>query len=75
MCTHAILGDTEVDHGLTYVDFSRILAIEQLFVGQGCSLDRLTTKLSKGLKLKKIVEEDDRLQMLYEETNRFYDLL
>jgi hypothetical protein len=52
------------------------LAIEHLFVGQGCSLDRLTTEISKGYKLKKILEEDNRLQMLlYEETKRFYDLL
>jgi hypothetical protein len=47
------------------------LAIEQMFVGQGFSLDRLTTEISKGYKLKKRLEEDNRLQMLYEETKGF----
>jgi hypothetical protein len=74
------LGNEEKEHGLTYVGltyvgFSRILAIEQMFVGQGFSLDRLTTEISKEYKLKKRLEEDDRLQMLYEETKRFYDFL
>jgi hypothetical protein len=69
------LGADEKEHGLTYVAFSRILAIDQMFVGQGCSLDRLTTEISKGFKLKKRLEEDDRLQILYEETKRFYDFL
>ena len=69
------LGKEEKEHGLTYVAFSRILAIEQMFVGQVFSLDRLTTDISKGYKLKKRLEEDERLQMLYEETKRFYDFL
>jgi hypothetical protein len=69
------LGKEEKEHGLTYVAFSRILAIEQMYVGQGFSLDRLTTDISKGFKLKKRLEEDDRLQMLYEETKLFYNLL
>jgi hypothetical protein len=57
-----------------FKNIEQILAIEQTFVGQGCSLDRLTTEISKGYKLKKRLEEDDRLQMLYEGTRRFYDL-
>ena len=69
------LGKEVKEHGLTYVAFSRILAIEQLFVGQGFSLNRLTTDISKGCKLKKRLEEDERLQMLYEETKRFYNFL
>jgi hypothetical protein len=69
------LGKEEKEHGLTYVAFSRILAIEQMYVGQGFSLDRLTTDISKGFKLKKRLQEDDRLQMLYEETKLFYNLL
>jgi hypothetical protein len=52
----------EKEHGLTYVAFSRILAIEQMNIGQGFSLDRLTIDISKGFKLKKRPEEDDRLQ-------------
>jgi hypothetical protein len=67
--------DEEKEHGLTYVAFSRILAIKKMFVGQRFSLDRLTTEISKGYKLKKRLEEDDKLQMLYEETKRFYDFL
>jgi hypothetical protein len=39
------------------------------------SLDRLTNEISKGRKLKKRLEENDRLQMLHEETKRFYDFL
>jgi hypothetical protein len=38
---------------------------------QGFSLDRLTSQISKGFKLKKRLEGDDRLQMLYEETKVF----
>jgi hypothetical protein len=53
---------------------SRILAIEQSFVGQGFSLDRLKTKISNGVKLKIRLKEDDRLHILYEETKRFYDM-
>jgi hypothetical protein len=66
------LGKEEKERGLTYVAFSRILAIEQIYVGQGFSL---TTDISEGFKLKKRLEEDDRLQMLYEETKIFYNLL
>jgi hypothetical protein len=44
---------------LTYVDFSRILAIEQLFVGQVYSLDRFINKISMGVKVKIRLEEDD----------------
>jgi hypothetical protein len=51
------------------------LAIEQMYGDQGFSLDRLTSQISKGFKLKKRLEGDDILQMLYEETKAFYNLL
>jgi hypothetical protein len=44
-------------------------------VGQGFSLDRSTTDTPKGFELKKRPEEDDRLQMSYEETKIFHNLL
>jgi hypothetical protein len=46
-----------------------------MYVGQEFSLDRLTTDISKGSKLKKRPEEDDRLQMPYKETKLFHNLL
>jgi hypothetical protein len=58
-------GEKELERGLAYVAFSRILVIEQLFVGQGCSLDRFITKVLQGLKIKLQLEEDDRLNMMY----------
>ena len=69
------LGDSEQEHGLTFVGLSRATDIQNVFLGPGCSLQRLTTKISSGLKLKTRLIEDARLQILFENTMAFYDLL
>ena len=68
------LGDSEQEHGLTFVGLSRATDIQNVFLGPGCSLQRLTTKISSGLKLKNRLIEDARLQILFENTMAFYDL-
>ena len=46
------LGDAEKEHGLTFVALSRSTDIKNVFFGAGCSLERITTKISVGFKLK-----------------------
>lgn len=62
------------DHGLTFVALSRATSIDNVFLCSGCSLERLTTKVSEGYKLKQRLKEDDRLQKLFEETMEFYNM-
>jgi hypothetical protein len=45
------LGDCEKEHGLTFVALSRSTDVNDVFLGPGCSLERLTAKISNGLKL------------------------
>ena len=68
------LGDCEKEHGLTFVALSRSAVINNVFLGPGCSLERLTTKISNGLKLKQILVEDIRLQMLDDQTCAHYEM-
>jgi hypothetical protein len=67
-----LLGDKEKEHGLTYVGFSRVLKHEQLDIGPGCSLERLTTKISNGYRLKRRLIEDIRLDVLYDTCRIFF---
>ena len=67
------LGDSEKEHGLTFVALSRATDINNVFLGAGCSLERITTKISSGFKLKQRLVEDIRLQSLYENTLAFYE--
>jgi hypothetical protein len=67
-----LLGEREKEHGLTYVGMSRVLTHEQISIGAGCSLERLTTKISSGSKLKVRLIEDVRLNVLYEACKEFY---
>lgn len=68
------LGDCEKEHGLTFVALSRSTDIDNVFLGAGCSLERLTTKISNGLKLKQRLVEDTRLQLLFDQTCAYYDI-
>jgi hypothetical protein len=65
-------GENEKEHGLTYVGMSRVLACEQIDVGPGCSLVRLTTKISSGSRLKVRLIEDKRLNISYDNCKDFY---
>jgi hypothetical protein len=67
-----LLGDKEKQHGLTYVGMSRVEICEQLNIGPGCSLERLTTKISSGSRLIKRLVEDKRLDILYEACKQYY---
>ena len=68
------LGEKEKEHGLTFVALSRATDINNVFLGAGCSLERLTKTISKGVKLKQRLVEDRRLNELYELTLEFYNL-
>jgi hypothetical protein len=67
-----LLGDKEKQHGLTYVGMSRVEICEQLNIGPGCSLERLTTKISSGSRLIKRLVEDKRLDILYEACKQYH---
>jgi len=62
------LGPTEKEHGLSYVAFSRVRRFQDLGVLGGCTLERLTTKISGQKKLKNRLEEDARLARLQTQT-------
>jgi hypothetical protein len=66
MCVR--LGDKEPEHGATYVVFSRPDDLRNINIGAGVSLDRLTTKIANGKKIKERLHEDRRLNMLCEST-------
>ena len=53
------LGDAEKEYGLTFVALSRSTDINNVFLGAGCSLERRTTKISSGFKLKQRLLEDN----------------
>jgi hypothetical protein len=66
-----LLRENEKEHGLTYVGISRVLACEQIDIGPGCSLERLTTKISSGSRLKVRLIEDKRLNVSYDNCKDF----
>jgi hypothetical protein len=66
---------TEKEHGLTFVGMSRVKSIDMLCIGQGCTLERLTTRISNGVQLKRRLKEDERLQLLHERTLYLIDNL
>jgi ATP-dependent DNA helicase PIF1 len=62
------LGNKEPEHGCTYVVLSRPKDLENLCIHNGITLDRITTAISNGKKLKRRLKEDNRLQDLYQQT-------
>ena len=68
-----VLGDSEKEHGLSYVALSRATDINNVYISGRCSLDRLTTKISAGKKLQERLLEDERLNNLYQTTLDFFD--
>ena len=58
------LGDTEKEHGITFVGLSRSTNINNVSLCGGCSLERLTTKISQGTKLK-LRLKDEKLDILH----------
>jgi ATP-dependent DNA helicase PIF1 len=66
------LGDKEPEHGATYVVFSRTQDLNMICIGPGVGLDRLTTKITNGRKLKERLKEDERLDGLSKSTEEYF---
>ncbi len=66
------LGTKEPEAGLTYVALSRMTNIENLFIGGGCSLARLTTTIRNNKKLKYRLDEDQRLLIASTDTIAYF---
>ena len=62
------LGNKEVDHGVSYVTFSRATKIENIYIPEGIEMDRLCTKIKNSKKMISRKEEEKRLQKLIEKT-------
>ena len=62
------LGDTEKDHGLSYVGFSRATTLRNVGIEGGITGERLTTRISSLAKLRKRLQEDARLKILEQTT-------
>jgi hypothetical protein len=76
-CNHnvyAVIGDSEKTTGLTYVILSRNTKIKQLCIGDGITLQRLTTAISESKALKLRLKEDTRLHELWRQTKMVFDL-
>jgi hypothetical protein len=67
-----LLGENEKEHGLTSVGMSRVRACEQIVIGPSCSLERLTTEISSGCRLKVRLIESKRLNVSYGKCKDFY---
>ena len=72
LCFGIVLGIREAEAGLTYVGCSRMTDIINLFIGQGCSFERLTTAISKNKKLQARLAEDLRQMSLWLATRVFF---
>ena len=68
------LGESEKEHGISFVGLSRSTNIDNVSLCGGCSLERLTTKISGGTKLKLRLKEDARLDLLHAKTLQFFNL-
>ena len=74
-CRHnvyAVIGDKEKTTGLTYVILSRNTDIKQFCIGDGITLERLTTTISGSKALKLRLQEDTRLHELWVQTQQFF---
>lgn len=67
------LGKHEKEAGTTYVDFSRGDALTKYGIAGGCSLQRLTTELSKHVKLQVRLNAEKWLRRLAKETIEFVE--
>ena len=68
--------EKELAFGFRVVDRLRLtIDNNNVFLGPGCSLEKITKKISNGLKLKQRFIEDKRLNILYEETLAYSDLV
>ena len=67
-----VIGDKEKTTGLTYLILSRNTDIKQLCIGDGITLERLTTTISGSKALKLRLKEDTRLHELWVQTQHFF---
>ena len=56
------LGDSELEHRLTYVAFSRAKNVSDILLLQGITNERLTTQIKRFKKLIARIEEEKRLE-------------
>ena len=61
-------GVREKTHGVSYVSMSRATDLNNICIGAGCSVERLTTKISSMKKVQNRLLEDIRLESLYRRT-------
>lgn len=62
------LGNKEMDHGLSYVAFSRSKVVTNIGIDGGITEERITTQLSSMRKVIERKREDERLRLLGEAT-------
>ena len=62
------LGNKEMDHGLSYVAFSRSKVVTNIGIVGGMTEERITTQLSSMRKVIERKREDERLRLLGEAT-------
>lgn len=62
------LGNKEMDHGLSYVAFSRSKVVTNIGIDGGMTEERITTQLSSMRKVIERKREDERLRLLGEAT-------
>jgi hypothetical protein len=62
------LGKSEPEAGITYVALSRVTDINNICIGNGCTLDRYTKCIQSNKKLSIRILEDVRLNKLADET-------
>ena len=58
------LGNSEREHGLSYVGFSRATKLSDIGISGGLPGNRITSTISKMIKVKKGLEEDKALNRL-----------
>ena len=61
-------GNKEVDHGVSYVTFSRATKIDNIYIPDGIEMDRLCLKIKSSKKMTSRIEEEKRLQKLHDVT-------
>ena len=67
-----VLRENEIEHSLTHVGLSRALARKQIDTSPGCSVEKLTTKISIGSTLKVRLIENKRLDVSSDNCEVFY---
>jgi len=68
------ISKSEKPSGLTYVQLSRCTDIHNLCIGKAISLQRITDGVAKSKTLRLRLQEEGRLQSLWNDTRSFYNM-